>query len=71
VDGGILGPDTAPGDIVMGGTEEEGDTAVPRTVLVEDIDRHGPGQVVEDRKMADTIELSVTEATAKSQPGAL
>lgn len=53
MDADILGPDTAPGDIVMGRTAEEGDTAMARIVREGDIGRHGPGQVVEGRKSAD------------------
>lgn len=67
MDADILGPGTAPGDIVMGRTAEEGDTAMARIVREGDIGRHGPGQVVEGRKSADTMKLSATGATAKSQ----
>lgn len=67
MDADILGPDTAPGDIVMGRTAEEGDTAMARIVQEGDIGRHGPGQVAEGRKSADTMKLSATGATTKSQ----
>jgi hypothetical protein len=53
VDADILDPDTAPGNIVMGRTVEEGDTAMARIVREGDIDRHGLGQVAEGRKSAD------------------
>lgn len=62
-----MDPDTVPGDIVMGRTAEEGDTAMARIVREGDIGRHDPGQVAEGRKSADTMKLSATGATAKSQ----
>lgn len=67
MDAGILDLDTAPGSIVMGRTAEEGGTAMARIVRVGDIGRHGLVQVVEGRKLADTVKLSATAATAKSQ----
>jgi hypothetical protein len=54
-DEGILKADTEPGDIAMVDTVEEGGTAKARTVREEDIGRRDPGQVEEDRKLADTI----------------
>lgn len=66
VDAGILDPDTAPGGIVMGRTAEEGGTAMARIVQEGDIGRHGPGQVVEGKKSADTMKLSATGATTKA-----
>lgn len=65
MDADILDPDTAPGDIVMGRTAEGGDTVMSRIVREGDIGRHGPGQVAEGRKLADTMKLSATGATAK------
>lgn len=38
-----------------------------RIVREGDIGRHGPGQVAEGRKSADTMKLSATAATTKSQ----
>jgi hypothetical protein len=67
VDADILDPDTAPGNIVMGRTVEEGDTAMARIVREGDIDRHGLGQVAEGRKSADTMKLSATGAIEKSR----
>jgi hypothetical protein len=67
VDADTLDRDTAPGNIVTGRTAEEGDTAMARIVREGDIDRHGPGQVAEGRKSADTMKLSATGAIEKSQ----
>lgn len=68
MDADILDPDTAPGNIVTGRTVE-GDTAMARIVREGDIDRHGPGQVAEGRKSADTMKLSATGAIEKHSAG--